>query len=135
MNPKVWLLAGIVLGMLAVILGAFGAHGLERAVTTWDLPVEEQQKRLHNWDVGVRYQMYHALALVALGVWATLRPAPGVSVAGTLFVVGVVIFSGFLYLYVFSGLRWLGMIVPIGGVAMIFGWLAFAIAVLRGTGT
>jgi uncharacterized membrane protein YgdD (TMEM256/DUF423 family) len=132
MNAKVWLLAGIVFGMLAVVLGAFGAHGLQRAVTTWDLTPEEQLQRLHNWEVGVRYQMYHALALVALGLYATLRPAAGLNVAGAMFVAGVAVFSGFLYLYVFSGVRWFGMIVPIGGVALIVGWLLFGFAVWRG---
>ncbi len=131
MNGKTWLLSGAVFGLLAVALGAFGAHGLEKAVTTWGLTAGEQAHRLHNWEVGVRYQMYHALALAILGILATVRPATGLNVAGIAFVLGVLIFSGCLYGYVFTGWKWFGMIVPVGGVSMIVGWFALAVGLLR----
>jgi uncharacterized membrane protein YgdD (TMEM256/DUF423 family) len=129
MAGRTWLLGGAILGMLAVVLGAFGAHGLETSITTWGLDPDEQTKRLHNWEVGVRYQMYHALALLVLGFMSALRPSRFWHIAGLLFVIGVLIFSGCLYLYVFSGLKWFGMVVPIGGVALIAGWAGMMIAI------
>jgi uncharacterized membrane protein YgdD (TMEM256/DUF423 family) len=109
---------GAALGALAVVLGAFGAHGL-RARVTPDL--------LEIYETAVRYHFYHALALVLTGIWAdrvgsTVMP-PGVIVAAWFFLVGVAIFSGSLYLLVLTGLRWLGAVTPIGGVALIVGWL------------
>jgi len=109
---------GAALGALAVVLGAFGAHGL-RARVTPDL--------LEIYETAVRYHFYHALALVLTGIWAdrvgsTVMP-PGVIGAAWFFLVGVAIFSGSLYLLVLTGLRWLGAVTPIGGVALIVGWL------------
>ena len=81
---------------------------------------------LATFEVGVRYQMYHALALLAVG-WAQTRwPGPAVNAAGWLFVAGTVIFSGSLYALSLSGLRWLGAVTPIGGVALLAGWLCLA---------
>lgn len=101
----------------AVTLGAFGAHGL-RARLTADL--------LATFEVGVRYQMYHALALLAVAWAATRWPGGATTLAGWLFVVGTVVFSGSLYLLALSGQRWLGAVTPLGGVAFIAGWLALA---------
>ena len=101
----------------AVTLGAFGAHGL-RARLTADL--------LATFEVGVRYQMYHALALLAVAWAATRWPGGATTLAGWLFVAGTVVFSGSLYLLALSGQRWLGAVTPLGGVAFIAGWLALA---------
>jgi uncharacterized membrane protein YgdD (TMEM256/DUF423 family) len=128
MSAKTWLFTGAVLGLLAVALGAFGAHGLEKAVTNWGLTAEEQVQRLDNWEVAVRYQMYHALALVLIGTLSAARPRIAVNLAGGAWTFGILVFSGCLYLYVLTGWRPLGMIVPIGGVALLIGWLALAIA-------
>jgi len=117
-----------VLGALGVTLGAFGAHGLESAVKNWGLDDAEQAKRLATWDVAVRYQMYHVLALLAVGLLAIHRPSKGLAVTSIAFTVGVLIFSGCLYVLVLSGVKILGAIVPLGGVAMIVGWVALAIA-------
>jgi uncharacterized membrane protein YgdD (TMEM256/DUF423 family) len=102
---------------VAVILGAFGAHWLRGRLTADMLAV---------FEVGVRYQMYHALALLAVA-WAYARwPGTAMAVAGWLFVVGAVVFSGTLYLLAFTGQKWLGAITPLGGVALILGWIALA---------
>jgi uncharacterized membrane protein YgdD (TMEM256/DUF423 family) len=121
---KTFFVLASVFGGLAVALGAFGSHGLSGRLSA-DL--------LNTYEIAVRYQFYHALALigvvVALGRW----PQAGLLTwAGWLFVVGILIFSGSLYLLVFSGVRWLGAITPIGGVAMIAGWALLAWSAWRG---
>ncbi len=120
---KTFFLLASLFGGLAVALGAFGSHGLSGRLSA-DL--------LNTYEIAVRYQFYHALALfgvvVALGRW----PQAGLATwAGWLFVAGVLIFSGSLYLLVFTGARWLGAITPIGGVAMIAGWVCLALVALR----
>lgn len=121
---KTFIMLACLLGGLAVALGAFGAHALEGRLSAGDLAT---------YETAVRYQFYHALALIAvvvvLGRWPQATAAIA---AGWLFVAGIVIFSGSLYVLVFSGIRWLGAITPIGGVAMIAGWLTLAWAAWRG---
>jgi uncharacterized membrane protein YgdD (TMEM256/DUF423 family) len=117
-----WFVVGAVLSGLGVILGAFGAHGLKTRVTP-DLLVI--------FETGVRYQMYHALALLALGLAAARWSSPWFNAAGWLFVAGIVIFSGSLYVMTFTGARWLGAITPLGGLAFILGWAALALGALR----
>ncbi|MDX1494310.1 MAG: DUF423 domain-containing protein [Longimicrobiales bacterium] len=110
---KLFFVLGTAFAGLAVVLGAFGAHALRSALTAEDLAT---------FEIGVRYQMYHALALLAVA-WATTQwEASAVSWAGWAFVVGIVIFSGSLYTLVLTGQRWLGAVTPIGGVAFIVGW-------------
>ena len=112
---------GCVFGALAVALGAFAAHGLRNTLSAPDLAT---------FETGVRYQMYHSLALLA-AAWAVERwGGTAVTAAGWAFVVGIVIFSGSLYLLVLTGPRWLGAITPIGGVAMIVGWALLALTAL-----
>jgi uncharacterized membrane protein YgdD (TMEM256/DUF423 family) len=114
---------GSLSGLIAVAAGAFGAHSLRDRLSTDLLPV---------FETGVRYQMYHALALL-FAAWATSRwPGPLTAMAGWLFVAGTLIFSGSLYALSLSGLRWLGAITPLGGVAFIAGWLCLALAAWRG---
>lgn len=112
------------LGGLSVALGAFGAHGLRGRI---------EESLLANYQTGVSYMFYHTLALFVV-VWALNRwPASNLPVwAGWLFIVGIVIFSGSLFIMAFTGLRWLGAITPIGGVAFIAGWLLLAVAAWRG---
>lgn len=111
-------------GGLSVALGAFGAHALRGRI---------EESLLANYQTGVSYMFYHTLALLAVA-WALSRwPASSLSVwAGWLFVVGIVVFSGSLFVMAFTGLRWLGAITPIGGVAFITGWLLLALAAWRG---
>jgi uncharacterized membrane protein YgdD (TMEM256/DUF423 family) len=111
-------------GGLAVILGAFGAHGLKGRLDPAQLDV---------FEVGVRYHMYHALALLALAALLSRRPAERLlQAAGWLFLAGMVLFSGSLYLLALTGIRALGMITPVGGHAFIAGWLSMALAARRG---
>lgn len=112
-----------ILGGLAVALGAFGAHALEGRV---------EARLLEVFETGVRYQFYHALALIAVVVAISHWPNSNLPIiAGWLFVAGIVIFSGSLYLMTFTGIRWLGAITPIGGVAFIAGWLCLVFTALR----
>jgi uncharacterized membrane protein YgdD (TMEM256/DUF423 family) len=105
--------AGAIAAFIAVALGAFGAHSL-RAKLSADM--------LSIFEVGVRYQIYHALGLIAVS-WATTRwPESNLNAAGWAFIVGIVIFSGSLYLLSIFGLRWLGAITPLGGLAFLAGW-------------
>lgn len=115
--PRIFFVTGSLSAFLAVALGAFAAHGLKGRLSA---------EMLQIFEVGVRYQMYHALALLAVG-WAASRwPGASVSAAGWLFVAGTLIFSGSLYLLSWTGARWLGAITPVGGVAFLLGWLALA---------
>ncbi len=108
---------GSLSAFLAVALGAFGAHALKARLDA-DL--------LAAFEVGVRYQMAHALALLAVG-WACTRwPGGAVTASGWLFVAGTVIFSGSLYALALTGTRWLGAVTPIGGVAWLAAWLCLA---------
>lgn len=108
--------------LLAVAAGAFGAHGLRSRLTP-DLLVV--------FETGVRYQMYHALALLAVA-WALTRwPGPWPVRAGWLFVVGTLLFSGSLYALALSGARWLGAVTPFGGVAFLAGWVCLVLAAAR----
>jgi uncharacterized membrane protein YgdD (TMEM256/DUF423 family) len=131
MQPHQSLVMGAVLAGLSVVTGAFGAHWLKGELPRRGLSETEQRNQLDNWDVAVRYQMYHALALIAIGVIPTTTGSVALRVAGVLFLVGIIIFSGSLYALVLSGIKVLGAIVPIGGVAMIAGWIAFAIGAVK----
>lgn len=108
---------GCVSAAIAVALGAFGAHGL-RGLLVPDMLIA--------FEIGVRYQMYHALALLGVAVAHGRWPSTAVVAAGWLFVLGTVLFSGSLYLLAVTGQRWLGAITPLGGAALIVGWLALA---------
>ena len=114
---------GAISGALAVALGAFAAHGLRSRISA---------DALATFETGARYHMYHALALLAVA-WAIGRwPSGWASAAGWLFVAGTVLFSGSLYLLAVTGVRALGAITPLGGLAFILGWLALAWAAWTG---
>ena len=114
---------GSLAGFLGVALGAFGAHALKARLGA---------DMLGTFEVGVRYQMYHALALLAVGLAQTRWPGAVLTGSGWLFVTGTVLFSGSLYLLSVTGARWLGAVTPIGGLALLAGWLCLAWAVWRG---
>jgi uncharacterized membrane protein YgdD (TMEM256/DUF423 family) len=119
---RLFFAVGSVSALIAVAAGAFGAHGL-RARLTPDL--------LAVFETGARYQMYHALALLA-AAWALGRwPGPWPVRAGWLFVVGTLLFSGSLYALALSGARWLGAVTPFGGAAFLSGWLCLLLAAVR----
>lgn len=117
---KIYLLIAAINGFLAVALGAFGAHGLKQKLSADMLAV---------YQTGVQYHFYHTLAL--FGVALLLQQLPQSAAlrwSALLFVVGIVIFSGSLYVLAISGVRWLGAITPIGGVAFLAGWILLAVA-------
>lgn len=120
-----------VFGFLAVALGAFGAHGLRSYLA--NLPDGEQRRAW--WETAAHYHLTHALAigLCALLVSRTASHTVG-SVAGLCFTFGVVLFSGSLYAMTLGAPRWLGAITPFGGLLMLAGWAAFALAAYRGLG-
>ena len=120
MSGTAWIRVGALLGGLGVVAGAFGAHGLEGKLDS---------RSLETFETAAKYQMYHAPALLAVGLLALHgRRGRLLGLAGWSFLLGVLIFSGTLYALAFTGLRWLGAITPIGGLGLIAGWLGLAIA-------
>lgn len=117
---KNWMAWGAIVAMAAVALGAFGAHGLKESLSP---------ERLEIFHTGVRYQFYHAFALLFLGLWAKSSPENKMlSRAGIAFFIGIVLFSGSLYILSIRDLvnwpvNWLGPITPLGGVSFIVGWV------------
>ena len=108
---------GSLSAFVGVALGAFAAHALKSRLNA---------ELLATFEVGVRYQMYHAFALLAVG-WACTRwPGAVLNTSGWLFVAGTLIFSGSLYALSLSEMRWLGAITPVGGIALLAGWLCLA---------
>ena len=113
---KNYLLIGSLICGTAVLIGAFGAHGLKEHVTA---------ERLDNFETGVKYQFYHGLALLFLG---TLSSQKWIGLAAKFFLMGVLIFPSSLYLLVLTDITEFGAITPIGGVSFIMGWICLAIA-------
>jgi uncharacterized membrane protein YgdD (TMEM256/DUF423 family) len=111
---RAFLVLGSLSGFLAVLFGAFGAHALKSRIGV---------ELLATFETGVRYQMYHALALLAVALVHTRRPAAAVTAAGWLFIAGTVIFCGSLYLLALTGAHSWGAITPMGGLAFLAGWL------------
>ena len=119
---RVFFTLAAVFAFAGVAAGAFGAHSLKSRINTEMLVV---------FEVGVRYQMYHAFALIA-AAWVQARwPSALATSGGWLFVACILLFSGSLYLISLSGLRWLGAVTPIGGAAFLAGWVCLALAVWR----
>jgi uncharacterized membrane protein YgdD (TMEM256/DUF423 family) len=121
-RERQFLLLGGVSGFLSVALGAFGAHALRDA-----LPAD----RLAAFDTGVRWQAVHTLALLAAGLFSGRGTGPFAPAAGWLFLLGIAVFSGSLYVLALSGVRGWGAVTPVGGVAWLAGWACLALAGLR----
>jgi uncharacterized membrane protein YgdD (TMEM256/DUF423 family) len=117
-----WLFIAALMGGLAVILGAFAAHGL-RAVLS--------DRMLTAFETGAQYQMYHALAIGLAALAVRDRAARLANAAAALFLIGIALFSGSLYLLAFTGLTFLGMVTPLGGLSMMAGWAVLALAALK----
>lgn len=122
-TTRLLIATGALFCMAGVITGAFGAHALEQQV-----PPE----RLQTWGKGVDYLFVHALGLILLGILEALGPKKCHRVAGVLMVAGILLFSGSLFALVLSGIRWLGMITPLGGVSFVVAWLVLGVCYLVG---
>jgi len=122
-TAKSFVVLGALLAALGVALGAYGAHTLRTRLAPEALAV---------YQTAVQYHMWHALGLVAVGLLCYVLPTNGwLKTSGWLLALGIVLFSGSLYLLAVTGARWLGAVTPFGGGAFIFGWLALALALLR----
>ena len=119
---KVFLTAGALSGVLAVLLGAFGAHLLKNMISPDMLEV---------YKTGIQYQFYHTFALLAVGLQMNFKPTKSLKWSGYLFIGGILVFSGFLYLLAITGIKSLGMIVPIGGLMFVAGWICMLIHLLK----
>lgn len=122
MPPKVWLAVAALSGALAVILGAFGAHGLRERLSP---------ESLASWQTAVQYHLVHSAALLALALYA-LRGGRGAGLAFALLAAGVLLFSGSIYALALGGPRSLGPVTPVGGLALVAGWLALLGALRSG---
>ena len=158
MNPSRWLILGGVTGLLAVLFGAFGAHGIEEVIPSWytqkdlspisdgtgenpphsSLPIWYQldqlhQKKLQTWMTGVRYHFYHTLAILAVGLLVERyrRKRRLLDFAGACFLVGMIGFSGSIYIYVISKVKLFGMTAALGGVFLMAGWLFFSLGLIQ----
>lgn len=120
---KLFLILGTLGAGLAVMLGAFGAHGLRGKLT---------DNLINAFETGVQYQMYHALALLLVGILLHLFPASnGLKWSGALFTGGIILFSGSLYALALTQIKIFGPITPLGGVAFILGWFALSYALFK----
>ncbi len=121
-SGAIWVLIGAVAALISVAMGAFGAHSLQDRLDARSLAV---------FHTAAQYEMYHALALLGLGLWSAQHPAVSTSGPGWFFTAGIVLFSGSLYALSLSGVKILGAITPLGGVAFLIGWAWFAALAAR----
>ncbi len=119
-TDRISLCAGAAFALSGVVLGAWGAHGLAAFIGSTDL---------HAWETAVLYQFFHALALLITGVLAQRHPSRALNIATYLFIAGTLVFSGSLYLLMLGAPGWLGPVTPIGGTALIAGWLSLLVGV------
>jgi uncharacterized membrane protein YgdD (TMEM256/DUF423 family) len=122
-TQKTILLIASAFGALSVMIGAFGAHALA--------PMLQATNRVETFETAVKYQMYHTLALMAVGLLLFRVEHPALQVAAWAFFIGILIFSGSLYTLTMTGITWLGAITPIGGTALIVGWAALFYAIFK----
>jgi len=120
---RTFFVLGSLLAFLAVGLGAFGAHSLQGTFAPGMADV---------YETGVKYQFYHSLAMFAVAFALTQWPRSSAAIAGWLFLAGIILFSGSLYLLSITGTRTLGIITPFGGLAFLAGWLVLAWSAYRG---
>ncbi|MBP3952741.1 DUF423 domain-containing protein [Bacillus suaedae] len=120
---KIFLLIGCIVMGLSVVIGAFGAHGLESRLS---------EKMMKNYQTGVQYHMIHGIGLLTVGIIAMkVTNSALLNGAGWSFLIGIILFSGSLYVMALTGITKLGAITPIGGLAFIVGWVLLAIAVIK----
>jgi uncharacterized membrane protein YgdD (TMEM256/DUF423 family) len=119
---KLFIILGSLNAFLCVVLGAFGAHGLKKKLSPEMLDI---------FQTGVQYHMYHAIGLILVGMLAQWLSPSTLGWAGWTFMIGIVLFSGSLYVLSISGIKWLGAITPLGGLAFLLGWLFIFVAAIR----
>ncbi len=119
---KFWLISSAIFGFLGVALGAFGAHSLKNVLDEYEISVYEK---------AVLYQMFHTLPLLAVGLLQSFSKETYFSIAGWGFFIGIILFSGSLYLLSTTGMKWLGAITPIGGVAFLFDWFWLIVSITK----
>ena len=120
---KFWLISASAFGFLSVALGAFGAHTLKNVLDHYGKSIYEK---------AVLYQMFHTIALFVVGILQHLVKDTSFSIAGWGFLIGILLFSGSLYLLATTGIKWLGAITPFGGVAFLFGWFWLVLTIMKG---
>ena len=118
-NARLLMSIAATYGLVAVLLGAFAAHGLKEVLSA---------SSLASWQTGVTYQMTHALVLLLIGLWLRQGGSNLVKVAGVLFAIGVLVFSGSIYALVLLQVSWLGPVTPLGGLCLIAGWGCMLVA-------
>lgn len=111
-----------ILGAAGVALGAYGSHGL----TSW-----ANRQQIEYFQLAVTYQLLHAITLLAVSILGLFISNRYLVISQIAFVLGITFFSGSLYIYIFTGTKWLGMITPIGGLLLIIAWLMFAVSIFR----
>jgi uncharacterized membrane protein YgdD (TMEM256/DUF423 family) len=151
MNGRIWIIIGSLSAAIAVGVGAWGAHGLESFLTQrfpqngaediiadafqgagyasfQRLPAEDLAKRLANWKTGTEYQLAHSLALILIGTLIGFAQRNRtLSIAATMLLLGIVLFSGMLYGWVLLDQKWMVHVVPVGGLSLIVGWVVLAL--------
>ncbi len=120
---KFWLISAGIFGFLSVALGAFGAHTLKNVLDDYGKSIYEK---------AVLYQMFHTIALFVVGILQHFGKDPSFSTAGWGFLIGILLFSGSLYLLAATGIKWFGAITPFGGVAFLFGWFWLVLTIIKG---
>ncbi len=120
---KFWLISAGIFGFLSVALGAFGAHTLKNVLDDYGKSIYEK---------AVLYQMFHTIGLFVVGILQYLVKDTSFSIAGWGFLIGILLFSGSLYLLAATGIKWLGAITPFGGVAFLFGWFWLILTIIKG---
>jgi len=121
-TSRVLIMAGGILGLLGVVAGAMGVHALRDTLDA---------RALSTFETGVRFQMYHALALLAVGLLAGQWKTGIVKLSGILFTVGVVLFSGSLYILAITGIGVFGAIAPLGGLSLMAAWTSLIVGAIR----
>jgi uncharacterized membrane protein YgdD (TMEM256/DUF423 family) len=119
---KIWIIIGSILIGLGIILGAFASHTLKSKLSLTYLNI---------FETGVRYQIYHSLGLILLGLLGFHYPKPLINISAKLFIIGILLFSFSLYTLVLTDMRWIGAITPLGGLCFILGWFLLAFKIYK----
>lgn len=119
---KLFLLLGVINGFIAVALGAFGAHGLEGKIS---------EKMLKTWEKAVNYQMFHTMALFVVGILMGKVTGGNMTASGWMFFIGILLFSGSLYVYSVTSIKTFAMITPLGGLSFLVGWILLGYGVMK----